>query len=135
MKKIVKQLGKVIDCEIKEENILNCNINRPKSIEVQFNTARLRDNFLAACINFYRKINFNEKLNTLHLNLVGDKLPIFVTEHLSPTNKALHAETRLKAKEKGHKHVWVRGDRIYMRKTDDSGNRIIRDVDALNKIN
>ncbi|XP_045453478.1 uncharacterized protein LOC123662719 [Melitaea cinxia] len=140
---LVKHLGKTIDCDINEENVLNCtrvmkfngNNNRPKSIVVQFNTQRLRDTFLAACINFNKKKNFNDKLNTHHLGLAGEKSPIFVTEHLSPTNKSLHAATRIKAKEMGYKHVWIRGGRIYMRKTDDSEYRIIRDMDSLSKIN
>lgn len=77
------------------------------------------------------------KISTINLTL--PTLVLLEINHLfllllSPTNKSLHAATRLKAKEKGYKHVWIRGGRIYIRKTDDSEYRIIRDMDSLNKI-
>lgn len=139
---IVTKLGKVINSEVKEEEISHCtrvmksnsNNNRPKSIIVQFITPRLRDSFLAATINFNRSKSAAEKLNTLHLGFDGDKAPIYVTEHLSLANKALHAATRIKAKEKGYKHVWVRNGRIYVRKTDFTQYILIKDTDSLNKL-
>lgn len=99
--------GKTIDCEINEENVLNCsrvmkfngNNNRPKSIVVQFNTQRLRDTFLAACINFNKKKNFNDKLNTSHLGLAGDKSPIFVTTE--SYKQVFTCGNALKSKRKG----------------------------------
>ncbi|CAH2092779.1 unnamed protein product [Euphydryas editha] len=108
--KIVEQLGKVIGVEIKRDNIFNATrvakINRhstrPRSIIVQFNSPLTRDSVLAAVIK-YNKSNSNNKLNTSHLGIGtnGDKKPIYVMEHLSPENKALHAATRLKAKNMG----------------------------------
>lgn len=49
---IVKQLGKAVDYELKDENVLKVSneTSRPKSIVVQLSTQRLRDTFLAACI-------------------------------------------------------------------------------------
>lgn len=139
---IVTQLGKTIGCDIKEESISNCtrvmklnnSTNRPKSIVVQFATPRLRDSFLAASINFNKTKPASEKLNTSHLELDGAKSAIFVTEHLSPANKALHTATRLKAKEKGYRYVWIRGGRIYVKKSDDSDTKIMKDMDSLHSI-
>lgn len=136
---IIKQLGTTIKCETKEENILHCtrvmkannNNERPKSIVVQFNTPRFRDTFLASVITFNKSKPVGEKLNTTHAGIKGAKSPIFVSEHLSVSNKALHAATRIKAKEKGYKYVWIRGGRIFVRKTDDSDIKVIRDKDSL----
>ncbi|KAF9407451.1 hypothetical protein HW555_012529 [Spodoptera exigua] len=49
----------------------------------------------------------NENLYQIVTKLGRDKTPIFVTEHLSPANKSLHAAARLRAKEKRYKHVWL----------------------------
>lgn len=138
---IVSKLSNVIDYQMSEENISHCTriakINkdsiRPRSIVVQFSTPRIRDNFLAAAIKF-NKSKPNDRLNTSHINIPGAKVPIYVTEHLSAHNKALHAAARLKAKDIGYKYVWVRGGRIYMRKSDNSEYKIIKDISDLNKL-
>lgn len=139
---IVKQLGKVINCDITDENIVNCtrimkqnnSNNRPKSIVVQFNTPRFRDTVLAASITFNKSKPVTDKLNTSHLGFDGEKSGIYITEHLSPSIKALHAATRLKAKEKGYKYVWIRGGRIYVKKNEGSDNKIVRDIKSLNML-
>ncbi|XP_047042131.1 uncharacterized protein LOC124646105 [Helicoverpa zea] len=139
---IIKQLGTSINCDIKEENILNCtrvmkannNSERPKSIVVQFNTPRFRDTFLASVINFNKSKPVGDKLNATHVGLKGVKSPIFVSEHLSLSSKALHAATRIKAKNKGYKYVWIRGGRIFVRKADDSDIKVIKDMDSLDLI-
>ncbi|CAB3241318.1 unnamed protein product [Arctia plantaginis] len=139
---VVSKLGETVGCDIKEESITNCTRvmkqnnanNRPKSIIVQFSTPRLRDTFLAASITFNKSKPIKEKLNTSHLSLDGDKTPIYISEHLSPNNRALHAATRLKAKERGYKYVWIRNGRIYVKKNESSENRIIKDFDSLSVI-
>lgn len=138
---IVSQLGKAVGHQVNEENISHCtriakfnkDSNRPRSIVVQFNTSRTRDHFLAAAIRF-NKSKPDDRLNTSHINMSGAKIPIFVTEHLSACNKALHAAARLKAKELGYKYVWIRGGRVYMRKSDNAEYKIIRDINSLGKL-
>lgn len=139
---VVTQLGSIINCNVKSEDIISCTriakINkssaRPKSIVAQFSNKKIRDEFLAASINFNRKKAMHDKLNTSHLGFNGEKTPIFIVDHLSPMNKSLHAAARKIGKEKGYKHVWVRNGRIFMRKTDDSDYVLIRDMDSLSKI-
>lgn len=128
----VLQLSKITKCQIQESDIAHCTriakkdtqASRPRSILVKLNTPRLRDTFLAASINF-NKNNINNKLNTSHLGIAAENpIPIYVVEHLSADNKALHAATRLRGKELGYKYVWVRNGRIFMRK-DDISERIV----------
>lgn len=113
---------------------INANISRPRSIVVQLTTPRERDNFLSGVIKLNKSKSKEEKLNTGHLGISGATQPIFIHEHLSPVNKALHAATRSTAREKGCKHVWVRNGRIFVRKTDTSDYRVIKNIESLDKL-
>ncbi|KAL4718051.1 hypothetical protein ACJJTC_018528 [Scirpophaga incertulas] len=77
--------------------------------------------------------NKNEKLyNTIqHL---GDKKPVYVSEHLTPESKSLHAASRLKAKQLNYKFVWVRDGKVFVRKTESSSFILIKDSLALDKL-
>lgn len=138
---VVKQLGSAVGYELKDVDILhatriaklNTKNPRPRSIVVQLASPRTRDSLLAAVIEYNKKHSLN-KLNTANFGLAGNKTPVYVVEHLSPSNKALHAATRLKAKEKGYKYVWVRGGRIFVKKTDDADHVLIKNQDTLNKL-
>lgn len=137
---VVKSISKAVGCTITNENISNCSrtaklnttSSRPRSIVVRFNTQIVRDELLASVIKF-NKANPTNKLNSSHIGY-ADKTPIYVIEHLSASNKALHAAARIKAKEAGFKYVWIRGGRIYMRKDDTSEYKWIKDMDSLSKI-
>lgn len=138
----VIQLGKVIKCPINETQIHYCSrlakfnnsSPRPRSILVKFNSPRLRDEFLAATSKF-NKTNREEKLNTSHLGIGGNKKSaIYVAEHLTHENKSLHAAARSTAKKLGYKFVWVRDSRIYMRKDEQSNHIYVKDIDLLNKL-
>ncbi|CAH2102096.1 unnamed protein product [Euphydryas editha] len=138
----VVQLGKVIKCPISEAQIhycsrlakMNSTSPRPRSILVKFNSPRLRDEFLAATINFNRN-NRDDKLNASHLGIGGTKRSaIYVAEHLTRENKSLHAATRSRARELGYKYVWVRDSRIFVRKNEQSNFIHINNIDALNKL-
>ncbi|CAH2097388.1 unnamed protein product [Euphydryas editha] len=78
--------------------------------------------------------NENEKLNSSHLGYAGLKSPVYVVEHLSPNNKALHAAARIKAKEMNYKYVWVRNGKIFVRKNEGAELIQIRNKNSLSKI-
>ncbi|CAG9789959.1 unnamed protein product [Diatraea saccharalis] len=138
---IIEELGKTINCKVTTEQLayftrtpkLNKDNDRPKSIIVQFITPKKKDAFLAAAISF-NKANPNNKLNSSHAGIPGKMTAIFVTEHLSMSNKALHAAARRAAKEKNYKYVWIRNSRIFMRKTDNSPYLIIKSMEALQNL-
>lgn len=138
----VLQLSKVVNCDIKDTDIQLCTRiakkdpqnSRPRSVLVKFNSPRIRDTFLAASMQ-YNKTNSKNKLNSSHLGIAADKpVPIFVAEHLSPENKALHAATRAKAKELGYRYVWVRNGKIFTKKDETSETVIINDPKKLNSL-
>lgn len=75
-----------------------------------------------------------EKLNTSDLGIAGRKSPIYVSEHLSPAAKKLHAEARIAAKAKSYRFVWVRYGRIYVRKNEEADLIHIRNPSDLNRL-
>lgn len=138
---IVRQLGQIVKFPISDGDISYCsriaksnpNSSRPRTILVKFNTPRTRDSLLAATIQ-YNKDHPNEKLDTSALGLDDKKTAIFVAENLTVENKNLHAAARIKAKELNYKYVWVRGGRVYVRKSGESETVFIRSLDSLNKL-
>lgn len=96
---------------------------RPKSIVVKLNSRLLRDAILSAIRN-------RKGLSTCDLGIAGDQRKIFVNEHLTPSNKLLHRETRQKAAAAQYRFVWIRDGKIFVRKNDTSATiRIITSAD------
>lgn len=140
---LVKQIATITNCTLVESDIQLCtrvakatkDSQRPRSIIIKFSSQRLRDNFLAAALKFNKKAKSpTDKLNTSHLGIGGDKKPVFVVEHLSPAQKSLHAAARIKAKELHYKFIWVRGGRIFMRKTENSEYKLIKTTQDLSEL-
>ncbi|XP_046966955.1 uncharacterized protein LOC124534966 [Vanessa cardui] len=136
----VKQLAANVKYNLSDTDIQSCSrimkINkespRPRSVLVKFSSPRVRDNFLAATIAFNKQAKCKEdKLNTSHLGIGGNKQPIYVTEHLPPATKALHAEARIKAKELKYEFVWIKNGRVFMRKSKSSDYKIIKSSESL----
>ncbi|CAB3254153.1 unnamed protein product [Arctia plantaginis] len=123
---VVKQLGRTVNIVLHDSDIQYCSrvakvkpdSTRPRSILARFSSPRIRDNFLAA-VSAYNKKHIQDKLNTHDLGFTSNgKSPVFVVENLSPENKSLHAATRIRAKDLKYKFIWVRGGRIYVRKSE-----------------
>lgn len=137
---IVDQLLRVVSSEVPESSVISvhrvakqrADSDRPRSIIVKLATPKLRDTVLAAAIKFNKsKKNRNDKLNAQHLGFANSNHPIFVSEHLTPANKRLHAATRLVAREKGYEFVWIRNGRIFIRKNAEAAALIVRNEDFL----
>lgn len=138
---IVKQLCNVVKYPVSESDVafcsrvakMNTNNTRPRSILVKFVTPRIRDCVLAAVIQ-YNKDHKQEKLTSSDLGIDDKKIPIYVVENLTAENKSLHAATRLRAKELGYKFVWVRGGRVYVRKSESAEAIFVRNTESLKKL-
>ncbi|KAI5640197.1 hypothetical protein NE865_07454 [Phthorimaea operculella] len=141
----ITQLGKVVDCPIADGNIvnvtrvakLNSESEKPRAVIVKMKNRLLRDKLLASVANFNRKFSKekkDEKLNSSHLGIAGSRVPIYVSEHLSPTRKFLHAAARKKARELNYRFVWVGDGRIYVRKNEQSNAIHIRNLEGIAKI-
>lgn len=132
---IMKQLTNTLSVSLSENDIVMCtrvrkldpNNKKPRAIIVKLPSTRARDNMLAAVAKF-NKSNPTEKLHTGHLGYGGAKAPVFLSEHLSPHLKILHAQSRQKAREKGYKYVWIRNGRIFIRKDENSPAQQVKDI-------
>lgn len=139
---LVVQLGRTVNHPLTAEDIhhatrvaqFNKNNEKPRAVVVKLQSARHRDAILAAVVQFNKK-NPKEKLNSHHLGIGGTSKPIYVSEHLTPANKSLHAATRLKAKEKNYRFVWIRNGKIFVRKDEFTQAKLIRNEDSLKLIN
>lgn len=135
---VLKQISAVVSAPIQDSDIQNCTrvrkldetSKRPRSVIVKLPNVRVRDNFIAA-VSQYNKKNPSEKLHSGLLGYGGNKSPIFVAEHLSPFYKALHAETRKNAREKGYRYIWVRNGHIFCRKDDYSPAKQVKSYESL----
>lgn len=136
--KTVVQMGNAVGSAIKEEDILsavrvrklNNENNVPRAVVVKLRSTQTRDVILTSVMNFNRT-HSTGKLNSQHLGYGGPIKPIYVSEHLSPLNKQIHAATRKAATAKGYKYVWVRDGRILIRKADGDQAKQIRSLDAV----
>ncbi|XP_046967824.1 uncharacterized protein LOC124535603 [Vanessa cardui] len=102
---------------------MNDTTSRPRAIIVKL-----------LSVSKFNKKNPNEKLNTTHLGFTGTKTPVYVSEHLSPHYKALHARTRQVAREKSYEFVWIRSGRIFVRKNEHSPAKQIKSYETLDKL-
>lgn len=141
---LFKTLCDIVNCPLNESEVHACRrvakfdkaSNRPRTILVTLSSPRLRDNLMSAFFRF-NKANPKDLLHSGHLGLAGERRRIFISEHLSPELKQLHAATRQTARERGYERVSVRYGRIYVRKDlkDESSNYIhIKSMECLNKL-
>lgn len=136
--KTLQKIAVVTSCDIGDNDImqitrvakLNKESNRPRTVIAKLRSPRQRDNLLAA-VGVFNKKQPSEKLNSNHLGITGNPVPIFVSEHLCPASKQLHALTRKLAKELSYKFVWIRNGRILVRKDIYSKPIHIRNQDSL----
>ncbi|KAL4721210.1 hypothetical protein ACJJTC_009967 [Scirpophaga incertulas] len=132
------QISKYIAClrtnmKTLRQSFTNWN-TRPRNILVKFSNQKRRDDFIKSVIEFNKKKKSEDRLNTSHLGMAGDKTAIFVSEHLSLENKQLHASARIRAKELGYKYVWVRNGKIFIRKSEETSHICVRNLDTLKKM-
>lgn len=138
LRSLVQQCSRVINCKINDDDLITCTrvakLNResklPRTVVVKFKTVRHRDEFYSA-VTRYNKQHADDKLNTSVLGMGGPRKPVYISEHLSPANKLLHASARKRASENGYRFVWIRNGRIYVRKDQGSALIHIKNNDSL----
>ncbi|XP_060810000.1 uncharacterized protein LOC132904094 [Amyelois transitella] len=138
---IVKQLSATVGLGLREHEVLNyhrvAKVNqdssRPRSIVVKLSSPLVRDNLIAA-VKTFNRVHQHDKLNSSHFGLAGERTPVYICEHLSPSNKQLHAAARKFAKEKKYQFVWVRNGKVHLRKDPTSKSFVVRDIDFLSTL-
>ncbi|CAK1584063.1 unnamed protein product [Parnassius mnemosyne] len=140
--KTLMQISKVVSFPLTETDIVACNRVQkqnpaskvPKTVICRFVSKLKRDNLLAAVYK-YNKSHPKAKLNTKLLGFGDVKSAVYISKHLTQANKSLHAATRIWAKEKSYKYVWVRNGRIFVRKDDENPAKVILQQFTLKSLN
>ncbi|CAB3239210.1 unnamed protein product [Arctia plantaginis] len=138
---LLKKLCELVKVPIDDANInacrrvakLNTSSSRPRNIVVTFSSPRIRDLVLSATHRFNRA-HPDRGLTSSDLEIPGESSRVFVTEHLSPEQKTLHAAVRGFARDRGFKYVWIKYGQVYIRKDDSAGAVLIRNRDFLEKL-
>lgn len=101
--------------------------SKDKSIVVSFLNRYFKEDFIAAARSL-------KGLSTHDLGFDGPAVKVFINDHLNPESKKLLNKTRLLAKERDFKYVWVKHGKIHVRKLDGSHVFIVARESDLNKL-
>lgn len=135
---VVTQLAKVVSCPLQKDDIRSCSrvaksnreSTRPRSVIIKLASPRIRDNILATCWK-YNKAHESNKLNNNDLGIGGEKKPIFISEHLSLANRALHFQARIFREEHQFKYLWIRNGKVLLKKDDHSPSVWVKNSEIL----
>ncbi|KAI5642692.1 hypothetical protein NE865_05218 [Phthorimaea operculella] len=139
---IFQNLCKALNVEVHDRDIHACrrvakldpSSDRPRNILITLSSPRQRDVVLSAAHRF-NKANPKEMLNTTHLGMTGGGTTrIYLSEHLSPQCKRLHAAARKFRKNMNYKYCWVTNGHVYLRKGDNGEAIRVKDLDVLTKL-
>lgn len=121
-------IGKAVDIDINRSDVRDLyrlpgkpGVSRP--VVVEFTRVHARNDLLTKLRNFNKERPVPEKLNTHTIGLPGIKTPLYIDEHLGPSQRKLMFETRQFAKKHSYS-CWHSNGRILLRK-DSTGKPIL----------
>lgn len=110
-------------------------LNKPRAIVVMFKNMFTRINLLKLCKEFNKNCNDpGMRLNTSHLDLECNLMPVYISENLTPKLKFLLYKSRQKATQLNFKFCWFSNGKIFLKKTEDAKPIWIKDEQVLNSI-
>lgn len=135
---LLNEVGKTIGCPIIASDIdtvhrvghLNANSTRPKNIIVAFTSRAKKE----AILNKAR-LKQKQGIMTTDIGFMNPPSRIYINDHLSPVNKLLLRDAKIKAKETNYKYVWVRHYKVFVRKNETAPIIVINTKSDLNKLN
>lgn len=104
-----------------------------KTIVLEFNSILKKENMMNA-VKKFNKVDIEKKLNTEHLKLSGPVKPVYISEMLTVKGRRLRFLANNFAKSHKYKYCWSSYGRIYLRKTDDTPQILIKDEGDLEKL-
>jgi hypothetical protein len=124
LSKICKAMELTInDADIRDLYRLPGKLGVLRPIVVEFTRVQTRNALLTRVRKFNRDKPVSEKLNTQIIGLSGVKNPIYIDEHLGPSQRKLMYETRQFSKKHNYS-CWTSNGRILLR-TDSAGKPVI----------
>lgn len=88
--------------------------NKNKVIVVEYANVTMCSRVLKA-LKQYNNTYKEDKFSTETMNLTGEKVPIFISESLTPAARKLHYLARGLRKHHGYNHCWTWMGRVYVR--------------------
>lgn len=133
---IVVNTGKVLKLEIEPAEIrdvlrLPGKPGSTRTILAEFTTVSTKHKYLQAARSFNLKRSIEEKLNTGHLGIAGNRTPVFISEHLTSNNRKLFHQARDFAKLHSFKFCWTSNGRIFLRKDETANQKMIKSEKCL----
>lgn len=115
------------DGSTKAEGIKSQDLSSIPNIVVKFTQRQRKNEMLAAA-------RARRNLTTVDAGLNGPSSPVYISDHLAPHNKLLYKQTRLLAKQKNYKYIWLSDCKILLRKNDTSRVQLVSCEADLSKI-
>ncbi|KAJ8727717.1 hypothetical protein PYW07_001836 [Mythimna separata] len=119
---LVRSVGDVLNVKVLDTDIRT--IYRTKKIPnksapiiVEFSSNSIKENIIMSSKK-YNKDKNNEKLNSTHLKLIGEKKPIFIAESLTTCGRKLYYMARQYVKNHRGASCWTAYGRVYMRQKE-----------------
>ena len=95
-----------------------------KQIVAEFHSVTVKDNILLGSRNFNKGKHATEKLNSGHIGLRGERVPIYIAERLPARSRQLFYEARKFAKSQNFLYCWSNNGKIFLRRKE--GQKSIR---------
>jgi hypothetical protein len=132
---IVKDVGRALDLPISDTMIDACHrlrtrVGSDRHPGIIVSMVRRYD---AEEVLHKRRVKRNLNTHDIGLTLTPSE-PVYINESLSPARRALLYAARQVKKEKNYPYLWVRGEKIYLRKEEGSKAIAVRNMDDLAKL-
>lgn len=136
----VMKIAKIVNIEIDSRNIrdiyrISTNKGFTKTVAVELNSVPLKNDLIIAMRAFNKLRNSANKLNTEHIGLAGERLPIYVDERLPGRSRRLFFLARQFTKQNNYKFCWSINGRIYIRKSEGMKPQLIKSEEDLCLLN
>lgn len=121
--KMVTHLSSVLKVDLKPNDIRDIyrasSKGEKKPIVVELSSYLQKTNLLSAAKR-YNNHNKSNKLNTYHLGLKCNNIPIYISEHLTPNGNRLYYLAREMSKAMKYKFCWTSLGEVLVRKDENS---------------
>lgn len=126
LRSIVKSIGNIIgqpinDLDVYDVYRIKTKIESKNPVIIQFTTTFMKNNLIKKCRTF-NKDNYNNKLNTSHIQLAAtsQSQPIYIDEFLTPAAKKLRYMVKNFKNEQGYHSYWNSYGKIYIKEKESS---------------
>lgn len=129
--KLIHNLSKTINLELSNYDIrdvsrqLSKRDSKVSALNIEFSNTMIKYSFLQAAKDYNRKFPAT-KLNSTNLGLLGETIPIFIAEQLTPATKQLFYNTRLFAKQHSYDYSWTSEGRVLLRKNSSAPYIVVK---------